>query len=755
MTRRDSIMAWVRTVLYDKEPLTACLIILFQSLPQSPDQQPAKWVKQIGLLDDLAQDAVASFLFVNWPNSLRSCSVINAISQHASLFQDLFKSQDTVVRNNAFEVLKIFGRLVILSTDPDVTVTVATQAFASAHAIAAPSQADFLGTVLAANVPNLSKDLIVQMYKAAKIVRLKTEGILISMANYRRGHGVRVLDGITTIASRQKSLQDYMSSQGFQDITVESLIGDAGNFSCPDCMSVSSPSAYLFEALNFLPESARSHLLERRPDIAQLLLSCENTEVALPYLDTANEVMESFIHHLHDTSPTPADIKIDTFTTPADVDTEDLLVQDTNLDSSVYINWLQKAVFPFSLPYNLGLDKTRLLLKLMKTTRPEVMTTFQDESRVRHLRGTSLDPGAIQSLKADQLLVVANAVAAEDLGLSYADFVAITRQSYWPISMFDKQLPKPQGWTNEDYYHQIGGMAVAELWGFDNADTAPSPFQKAITASDCLTGFLLPRSGMSFKDYTALAKTKLFSDLKLKAQIDVSPTLNETACDRIQAFLRLRARLGWTIEDLDIAITQWQGQAEPRDWRQPAFLANLARIKDIITMNDMLDVTSLLSLWAPISLNGDQTLFKRLFLRRSIKRLDDVFFTTSFDTTAPQNLPLLATHLQGLLAATGCSKDGFTAILQGMSDAATSPDSWLHLSLANISTVYRCVLLAQIASIPQASLEVFLSVFPEIFKDPQQTYEVRLALLILLSQKSGTRRIQRRAKLEHFNSSPT
>ena len=524
------------------------------------------------------------------------------------------------------------------------------------------------------------------VYKAARNVRLRAEGILLSMTGYRRGHGLHILDRGTTIASRQMSLQKYMASQGFSGVIVQSMIGEAGNFPCPDCRSVSSPSAYLCEALNFLPDDARSHLLERRPDIAQLPLSCENTEVALPYLDTANEVMESFIHHLHDITPILEPINIDAFNTPTDAESEDMLIQDTNMDTFVYINYLQKAVFPLKLPYNLGLNKTRLILKLMKATRSELMLTFQDESRMRHFRGSSnLDPATLQQLKADQQLVITNAVAAEELGLSYADFVAITKQAYWPISAFNKKLPKPQGWTPDDYHQQIRVMNVDEIWGFDPTDATPSPFQKAIVASDSLTSFLLPRSGMTFKDYTALTKAKVFSDLNLKAQIDVSPKVSEEACDRRQAFLRLQGRLGWSIEDVDNAIALWQETEPTQSWREPEFLVSLAYIKDVLDMSDVVDITSLLSLWSPISMNGDRSLLKRLFFRRSIKRLDPTFSIVAFDTTVTDPFNLRAPHLQTLLAATGCTKDGFTAITQSMSSAVTSPDDWQQLSLANMS----------------------------------------------------------------------
>ena len=39
-------------------------------------------------------------------------------------------------------------------------------------------------------------------------------------------------------------------------------------------------------------------LLHRRPDLANLELTCANTNTVLPYIDLSNEVMESFVVHL-------------------------------------------------------------------------------------------------------------------------------------------------------------------------------------------------------------------------------------------------------------------------------------------------------------------------------------------------------------------------------------------------------------------------------------------------------------------------
>src|SRR5207247_2190386 len=75
---------------------------------------------------------------------------------------------------------------------------------------------------------------------------------------------------------------------------------------CEECRSVLSPAAYLVDLLHFLdrePESSQSTtkrnpqtvLLERRPDLQHLPLTCENTNTPLPYIDVVNETLEYFI----------------------------------------------------------------------------------------------------------------------------------------------------------------------------------------------------------------------------------------------------------------------------------------------------------------------------------------------------------------------------------------------------------------------------------------------------------------------------
>ena len=85
------------------------------------------------------------------------------------------------------------------------------------------------------------------------------------------------------------------------------LFGPDDVVACSSCQSVLGPPAYLADMLRFLDAqpsetadvTVKDVLLDRRPDLANLDLGCDNTNVALPYIDLVNEVLEALV--------TPAD----------------------------------------------------------------------------------------------------------------------------------------------------------------------------------------------------------------------------------------------------------------------------------------------------------------------------------------------------------------------------------------------------------------------------------------------------------------
>lgn len=76
----------------------------------------------------------------------------------------------------------------------------------------------------------------------------------------------------------------------------EQLFGDLDFRAEDDARSVYSPAAYLVDLLELLEGTFdRPSLLERRPDLKQILLDAERTFTETPYLDIVNEVLEKLV----------------------------------------------------------------------------------------------------------------------------------------------------------------------------------------------------------------------------------------------------------------------------------------------------------------------------------------------------------------------------------------------------------------------------------------------------------------------------
>ncbi|WP_433971887.1 neuraminidase-like domain-containing protein [Tunturiibacter lichenicola] len=78
-----------------------------------------------------------------------------------------------------------------------------------------------------------------------------------------------------------------------------SIFGSIDICECTECNSLYGPSAYLVDILNWLKKGTTLSgltpldvLLGRRPDIAQVELTCDNADTELSYIDLVNEILE-------------------------------------------------------------------------------------------------------------------------------------------------------------------------------------------------------------------------------------------------------------------------------------------------------------------------------------------------------------------------------------------------------------------------------------------------------------------------------
>lgn len=131
-----------------------------------------------------------------------------------------------------------------------------------------------------------------------------------ALYNTAKGSGMAVLDGPMTPAARLDTI-NKAAGGAFRNVNLSTLFQDLESESCDECNSVNSPAAYFVELLQFLRnnnvqsghvglskavmDTTLGRLFARRPDLGDLQLTCENTTIVMPYLDLANEVMESYI----------------------------------------------------------------------------------------------------------------------------------------------------------------------------------------------------------------------------------------------------------------------------------------------------------------------------------------------------------------------------------------------------------------------------------------------------------------------------
>ena len=182
--------------------------------------------------------------------------------------------------------------------------------------------------------------------------------------------------------------------------TLEALFGEMDYCACEHCRSVLSPAAYLVVLLQFLDrkdEPATKNplniLLNRRPDIEHLPLTCENTNTPVPYIDLVNETLEYYITNKLSLASYQG------HSTDGVITTEELLacpqfVQDTAYDilAGKHKSGDPSPLLPptVPLPFHQPLENLRRYFEKFETSLPEVMEALRTSDQLD--RPNPVDP---------------------------------------------------------------------------------------------------------------------------------------------------------------------------------------------------------------------------------------------------------------------------------------------------------------------------------------------------------------------------
>ncbi|WP_211450788.1 neuraminidase-like domain-containing protein [Collimonas antrihumi] len=237
--------------------------------------------------------------------------------------------------------------------------------------------------------------------------------------------------------------------------------------------------------------------------------------------------------------------------------------------------------------------------------------------------------------------------------------------------------------------------------------------------------------------------------------------------DRMQCFIRLWRKLGWSIAETDLALIGSGGSAvgvsvsgavtvltadggsvgfdifqsdcstvsdgnaggccdtpeHNDDSNCPALVKvpeniSMGFLHQLVAIRQLLDLTGMpldkmLSFWADISTSGEKSLYSRLFLTHNLLGIDKIFASDANGNYLTQAAKM-ADHMPVLIAALKMKADDVAAIvkLRQLTDV---------LTLANVSALYRHSLLAKILHVPVVDLSDVFTLFGDPFKSAEGT----------------------------------
>src|SRR5260370_2154149 len=211
----------------------------------------------------------------------------------------------------------------------------------------------------------------------AKMVDMKEQEIRTTALNVANMYlSYRGLRNVYMIAGSAAKRTLAFRSEAPGSPTLEELLNNMDYCACDECKSVLGAAAYYVELLQFIdiPDlpggrpNPQTVLFRRRPDLQDLLLTCENTNVALPYIDIINEVLEHFIIN-------GSLAAFHGFNMREDSSTADLLADPEYVSAAAYVK-TKSEVYPHTLPFDMPLAALRLLMQAWDTTLSDALRWF-------------------------------------------------------------------------------------------------------------------------------------------------------------------------------------------------------------------------------------------------------------------------------------------------------------------------------------------------------------------------------------------
>ncbi len=642
--------------------------------------------KHLATLGLVAAPGVQQFLDAHPDFDLRSTHIDRFLSDvpDALGFSASSETSAAIVAD-----LKKVQRVYKLTRQFDHAKAMLSTGLTSSQAIYAQSREQFAQVMTAAGV---STGAAAEIHARAEQMHATTLAML--------GNFNGALTNLAPSAVAQPVKADALQPMLASFPSLQSLFGANDYCACEHCRSLHGPASYFVDLLQFLRGrtasslSVRDRLFARRPDLKEIELSCDNTNIVMPYVDLVCEILEDAV------SPSTTPVLRARQTSGS---AEELRASPRFVNHAAY-NLLRTAVFPMEAPFDLWTAEIRAFLQQLGVPRHELMRQFQISAQ----GNSPASPTALQ-------------IAGERIGFNPAALAVTT-------------TPLPaQPWTH---------------WGLqESSNSVPDP-RKPDDPTAIVTGtwlqilafvpIFLHRTHLSHRELVQVLATR-FVNPGNAIKIVVTPTDGFISCDtgkqsitgwtaaalsRFSRFVRLWRQLGCTIWDLDKLLLTTAVGNNAIDGNT---VAQLARVQEL-SEHLKLPWDELLGLWAEMDRHSYLNV-----LDAAERMMPSVYARRFRDVTVMQSSPIFVEDpalLQGLLSD-GAIAAGISAALDLSADdvqkirvAAALGAANAPLTLANLSVLLRHAILAEALHLSVSDLLIAIEVIGiDPFSSPRATLE--------------------------------
>ncbi|MCB9489597.1 MAG: peptidoglycan-binding protein [Deltaproteobacteria bacterium] len=686
----------------------------------------------INLGDSLINSKVRGFLGTVTDDPESNFS-IRCGQKDFTVFEEVDEEDRSLVMDHIFRMQRLYR----ISPSQEAFEALLNSSFGSAREISAMSRQDFESALSTAfsNVEELGL-----IHTAAREVDMATQ-----MIGAVHLQGESYSQQAVPYVLRSMPLDEENLPPTFNGINLhlQELLGGIDYCRCEHCRSVLSPAAYLVDLFELLRASDSSEdnpfdlLNNRRPDLANIKLSCENTHTSLPYIDLVNEILEALVadgaldgDEIADTESSlsedlvaePSYRNIEAYETLADAHSRpelpfDLATQmlrsfgeqfDTPLTNLQAIFRTNSELWPDE---NSDYGHAAVFLESLGLTPPQVelFTTF--------INGTAPDDWVelygyeVSDGVATVLSELKNAKAlSHKLQISYEDLDRVLKTKFvnstHPCLEALREINRNPNYTVGGLNYEVT-LEEARLHA-DNLVTQPSgswttedtDFDGILDALEAASGDAFNKSDWldDFRSMLVLSPLDCkFEDTELVTAGFADPVAFDFI--KLNLFVRLHKTLGWSFEELDLALVTFiPAGSHPLSVEDlgEALHTALIYISHLEDLNSRLRLgrdsrVKLAALWSNLSQPGHTRLYRQLFGFEGVSSSDSLFFHPLGEFLIDTESTLLADVLPELQAAMGMTAEQIHAVLH---DIFPGDITSVTLTMENVTSIYRYKLLA-------------------------------------------------------------